>query len=103
MIDGKKEEFFIPTVGKHNIYNAMAAILVGINLNMTIEEIKKGLKNFQCTKNRLDIIKRDNITIIDSVYNASIDSMNAALNILGRYKNRRVAILGDMFEMGEYC
>ena len=57
IVDGKKEEFFIPTVGKHNIYNAMAAILVGINLNMTIEEIKEGLKNFQCTKNRLDIIK----------------------------------------------
>ncbi len=103
IIDGNKEEFFIPTVGKHNIYNAMAAILVGINLNMTIEEIKDGLKNFQCTKNRLDIIKNDNLTIIDSVYNAGIDSMVAALNILGRYENRRVAILGDMFEMGEFA
>lgn len=50
VINGKKEELFIPTVGKHNIYNAMAAILVGLNLNMTIEEIKDGLKNFQCTK-----------------------------------------------------
>ena len=103
VFDGKKEEFFIPTVGKHNIYNAMAAILVGINLNMTIEEIKDGLKNFQCTKNRLDIIKNNNLTIIDSVYNASIDSMTAALNILGRYENRRIAILGDMFEMGEFA
>ena len=102
VIDGKKEEFFIPTVGKHNIYNAMAAILVGIDLNMDIEEIKYGLKNFECTKNRLDIIKNNNLTIIDSVYNASIDSMTAALNILGRYKGRRVAILGDMFEMGEF-
>lgn len=103
VFDGKKEEFFIPTVGKHNIYNAMAAILVGINLNMTIEEIKDGLKDFQCTKNRLDIIKNNNLTIIDSVYNASIDSMTAALNILGRYENRRIAILGDMFEMGEFA
>ena len=103
VIDGNHEEFFIPTVGEHNIYNAMAAILVGINLNMTIEEIKEGLKNFQCTKNRLDIIKTNNITIIDSVYNASIDSMNATLSILGRYDNRRVAILGDMFEMGDYA
>ena len=102
VIDGKKEEFLLPTVGKHNIYNAMASILVGINLNMTIEEIKNGLKNFQCTKNRLDIIKNNNLTIIDSVYNASIDSMIAALNILGRYQGRRIAILGDMFEMGEF-
>ncbi|WP_343343608.1 UDP-N-acetylmuramoyl-tripeptide--D-alanyl-D-alanine ligase [Terrisporobacter petrolearius] len=103
VIDGKRDEFFIPTVGKHNIYNAMAAILAGINMNMTLEEIKDGLKNFQCTKNRLDIIKSNNLTIIDSVYNASIDSMTAALNILGRYKSRRVAILGDMFEMGEFA
>lgn len=103
VINGQKEEFFIPTVGKHNIYNAMAAILVGINLNMTLDEIKSGLKNFQCTKNRLDIIKTNNITIIDSVYNAGIDSMNATLSILGRYNNRRVAILGDMFEMGDYA
>ena len=102
VVNEKKEEFFIPTVGKHNIYNAMAAILVGINLNMTTEEIKEGLKNFECTKNRLDIIKNNKLTIIDSVYNASIDSMSAALNVLGRYKNRRVAILGDMFEMGEF-
>lgn len=103
VIDGNKEEFFIPTVGKHNIYNAMAAILSGLNLNMTLDEIKEGLKTFQCTKNRLDIIKTDRLTIIDSVYNASIDSMSAALNILGRYEKRRVAILGDMFEMGEYA
>lgn len=102
VINGKKEEFFIPTVGKHNIYNAMAAILVGMNLNMTTDEIKEGLKNFECTKNRLDIIKNNKLTIIDSVYNAGIDSMAAALNVLGRYKSRRVAILGDMFEMGEF-
>ena len=103
VFDNKKEEFFIPAVGKHNIYNAMAAILVGINLDMTNDEIKDGLKEFQCTKNRLDIIKNDNFTIIDSVYNAGIDSMIAALNVLGRYENRRVAILGDMFEMGEFA
>src|SRR3712207_6313298 len=51
---------------------------------------------------RLDIIKKDGITIINDAYNASPDSMKAALDILGRYKNRRVAILGDMFEMGEH-
>ena len=81
----------------------MAAILVGLNLNMTIEEIKDGLKNFQCTKNRLDIIKKDKLTIIDSVYNASVDSMRAALKVLNRYENRKVAVLGDMFEMGSFA
>ena len=102
VIDGKEEEIFIPTVGKHNIYNAMASILVGLSLGMNLEDIKTGLRNFKASKMRLDIIKKDNITIINDAYNASPDSMKAALDILGRYKNRRVAILGDMFEMGEH-
>ena len=101
-IDGKKEEIFIPTVGEHNIYNAMAAILVGKELNISLDDIKNGLKNFKATKMRLDIIKNNKMTIINDAYNASPDSMEAALKILGRYKNRKVAILGDMFEMGEH-
>lgn len=100
-INGVKEEIFIPIVGEHNIYNAMSAILVGMSLNLTIDEIKDGLKNFTATKMRLDIVKTDKMTIINDTYNASPDSMNAALKILTRYKERRVAILGDMFEMGE--
>ncbi len=100
-INGIKEEIFIPTVGEHNIYNAMSAILVGMSLNLTIDEIKDGLKNFTATKMRLDIVKNDKLTIINDTYNASPDSMNAALKILKRYKERRVAILGDIFEMGE--
>ena len=101
-IDGKKEEIFIPTVGEHNIYNAMAAILVGLSLEMDLKDIKEGLKNFKASKMRLDIIKKDDLTIINDAYNASPDSMKAALDILGRYEKRRVAILGDMFEMGEH-
>lgn len=102
VMDGKKESIFIPTVGEHNIYNAMAAILVGQSLGLSLDEIKSGLKTFKATEMRLDILKNDKITIINDAYNASPDSMAAALKILGRYKDRRVAILGDMFEMGEH-
>lgn len=101
IIDSNKEEIYIPTVGKHNIYNAMAAILVGRSLGITIDEIKEGLKNYKATKMRLDIVKNNDITIINDAYNASPDSMQAALGILGRYSERKVAILGDMFEMGD--
>ncbi|MGL4914106.1 MAG: UDP-N-acetylmuramoyl-tripeptide--D-alanyl-D-alanine ligase [Romboutsia sp.] len=103
VINDKKEEIFVPTVGEHNIYNAMAAILVGMSVGLTLDEIKEGLKNFKATKMRQDILKTDKLTIINDAYNASPDSMKAALKILGRYKNRRVAILGDMFEMGEHA
>ncbi|MGL5757106.1 MAG: UDP-N-acetylmuramoyl-tripeptide--D-alanyl-D-alanine ligase [Paraclostridium sp.] len=101
-IENKEVEIFIPTVGKHNIYNAMAAILVGLSLGMDLDDIKNGLRNFKASKMRLDIIKKDDLTIINDAYNASPDSMNAALDILGRYEKKRVAILGDMFEMGEH-
>ncbi|WP_455543201.1 UDP-N-acetylmuramoyl-tripeptide--D-alanyl-D-alanine ligase [Intestinibacter sp.] len=103
MIDGNVEKFYIPTVGKHNIYNAMAAILVGRTLGISLDKIRDGLGNLEITKSRMDVIKTDNYTVIDSVYNASVDSMRAALNVLNRYENRKVAVLGDMFEMGSYA
>lgn len=102
VIDNKEEKIEIPTVGKHNIYNAMASILVGLSLKMSLEEIKEGLLKFVPTKMRLDIINSNNKTIINDCYNASPESMEAALSILSKYENRKVAILGDMFEMGDY-
>ena len=102
VINENKEEIFIPAVGEHNIYNAMAAILTGMALEIPLKNIKEGLKNYKATKMRLDIVKDNDLTIINDTYNASPDSMNAALKILGRYKERKVAILGDMFEMGEH-
>ncbi len=104
IVHNQKEEFFIPARGKHNIYNAMAAILTGIELGLSMDQIKKGLLNFKNGKMRLDILKTDSFEIINDAYNASPDSMKAALNILGEYKqNRKIAILGDMLEMGEYA
>lgn len=55
----EKEEIFIPTIGEHNIYNAMSAILVGLCLNISLDYIKR-FKNFKGTKMRLDIIKMKN-------------------------------------------
>ncbi|MEJ8554960.1 UDP-N-acetylmuramoyl-tripeptide--D-alanyl-D-alanine ligase [Tepidibacter sp. Z1-5] len=104
IVHNQKEEFFIPARGKHNIYNAMAAILTGIELGLSINQIKTGLLNFKNGKMRLDILKTDSFEIINDAYNASPDSMKAALNILGEYKqNRKISILGDMLEMGEYA
>ena len=103
MVDGNIEEFYIPTVGEHNIYNAMAAILVGRTLDISLDNIKNGLRGLEITKSRMDVIKTDDYTVIDSVYNASVDSMRAALKVLNRYENRKVAVLGDMFEMGSFA
>lgn len=102
VINDKKYEIFIPIMGEHNIYNAMAAILVGLSLNMYMDDIKEGLRNFEGTKMRLDIHDDGDYVLINDSYNASPDSMAAALKILGRYEKRRVAILGDILEMGEF-
>lgn len=102
-IEDKEEEFSIPTVGEHNVYNAMSAILVGLRLGMNIDEIRQGLMNFVATGDRQNIINTGKYLVINDVYNASPDSMIASLKVLDLNKDRRkVAILGDCLEMGDY-
>lgn len=103
VVENQKHQIEIPTLGEHNIYNAMAAILVGLSIGLTIEDIKIGFLGYRASKMRLDVSKNEKYTVINDAYNASPDSMIAALKILKRYNQRRVAILGDMFEMGEHA
>lgn len=101
--EGKTEEFSIPTIGEHNVYNAMSAILVGLKIGMTFDEIRRGLMNFKATGDRQNIINTGRYMIINDVYNASPDSMIASLKVLALNRDRRkVAILGDCLEMGDY-
>ena len=95
-------DYTIPSIAKHNIYNAMAAILIGNLYSLTYEEIKKGLENVSFTEGRLTIINKKDITIINDCYNASLDSIISALNVLSTFKTRKVAILGDVLETGSY-
>jgi len=90
--------------GIHNIYNSLAAIAVGLHFGLRIDEIQEGLKHFKPGAMRLNIINtNDNIKIIDDVYNASPDSMTASIAILSQSKGKRkIAVLGDMLEMGHY-
>ena len=81
-INGKDELFVVPTIGYHNILNSMSAILVGLELGLTVDEIRDGLSKYTATGMRLDVIKSNSVTIINDCYNASPDSMISALNIL---------------------
>jgi len=98
----KVYDYTIPSIAKHNIYNAMSAILIGNLYNLTYEEIKKGLESVSFTEGRLTIINKKDITIINDCYNASLDSIKSALNVLSTFKTRKVAILGDVLETGSY-
>ena len=101
-----KNEFSVevPVGGLHFIYNSLCAITVANLLNLNQSEIKCGIKNFVPTKNRMDITKLKNgVTIINDSYNASFDSMQMLLNYLSNFTaKRRIAVLGDMLELGEY-
>ena len=103
-IDGKETKINVPVAGEHFILNAMSAILVGKNLNLNREQIKNGIEKFELTKKRMDIFELSNgAKIINDAYNASFESMKASLKYLSNFKNyRKIAVLGDMFELGEF-
>ncbi|MBU0687649.1 MAG: UDP-N-acetylmuramoyl-tripeptide--D-alanyl-D-alanine ligase [Candidatus Margulisbacteria bacterium] len=87
--------------GKHNIYNALAAVAVAKILKLKDKHIQAGLKKFTPSTHRLQIFTRpDGVTIIDDTYNANPSSMRAALNVLASYEGRKIAVLGDMLELG---
>ena len=96
-------DIYVPVAGRHFIYNSLCAISVGKVLNIDIKDIVTGIKNFHLSKSRMENIDLNNgIRIISDCYNANYDSMKASLEILGKYKTRKIAVLGDMLELGEY-
>lgn len=99
----KEYEFTVNSIAKHNIGNAMASILIGFELGLSEEELRKGLLNLEFSKNRLDIFDTSKYKIINDTYNSSYDSVMSALEVLNSFKGRKVAILGDIFELGDYC
>ena len=94
----------LPVPGEHNIYNALAAITVAKILKVKKRSIKKGLEKFHPSSKRMEVINRlDGVTVINDTYNASPQSMAAALKVLSAMRQapgRRIAVLGDMLELG---
>ena len=105
IVEDKNElKVVIPVGGEHFILNALSAITVGKLLNLTNEQIQRGIQSFKLTAKRMEIIKtKNNITIINDTYNASFESMKAGINSLANMQGKRkIVVLGDMFELGEY-
>lgn len=98
--EGRSMQVHIPLPGEHMVYNALAATAVASVLGLTDEEIMKGIASVEPVGGRSHIIRQDNITLIDDCYNANPVSMKAAIDLLKMATTRTVAILGDMFELG---
>ena len=101
----KTYEIEVPISGKHFIYNSLSAIAVGKILEIPMEQIIKGIKDFKLTNKRMDIQTiEEEITVINDSYNASYDSMKASLEYMHKLAGKRkIAILGDMLELGKFA
>ena len=90
----------IPIPGEHNVYNALTATATGLVLGLTLSEIKSGIEKAKTINGRTNILDIDGITVIDDCYNANPVSMRASLDVLNMAKGRKIAVLGDMGELG---
>ena len=91
----------IPLPGEHMVYNALAAACVGSVLGLTTSEIAQGIGQVQPVGGRSHLIRLEDKAVIDDCYNANPVSMCAALDLLATALTRKVAVMGDMFELGE--
>lgn len=100
--DGKQYPVTLPCVGEHNVMNALAAFQVGTLAGIAPEKICSALAQYKTVGFRQNFSKRKGATVIADCYNASPDSMRAAFRVLGEVETtgRRIAVLGDMLELG---
>ena len=90
----------IPMPGRHMVSNALAAAAIGRLYGLNVEQIKKGIESLEPVSGRFNMIETDKFMIVDDCYNANPMSMKASLDVLQDGLGRKVAILGDMGELG---
>lgn len=98
------EEIKIPTLGEHNVKNALAAFAVARACGLSADEIKAGLHSYENAPMRQQIHKLDNCILIDDSYNASPDAMRVSIDVLKSIQaSKRIAVLANMLELGDYA
>lgn len=100
---GNSKEVEIPTIGIHNVYNALAAFAVGYFLDIDADLAVDALKKYEPTGMRQKCVNINGIISIEDCYNASPDSMKAAISTISNTKsNKKFAVFSDMLELGDY-
>jgi len=98
-----RTRFKLGVSGLHNVYNALAAIAVGLELRIPKGEIRDAIESFRAVRGRMNVVDVGGLHVIDDCYNANPPSVRSALSILAgmEVRGRRIAVLGDMLELGE--
>lgn len=102
-INASEQEFSLPILGKHNILNALAGMLVADYFDISYEQMNEGFENLKLTNMRMELVEgKGGLKIINDAYNASPTSMRAAINVLQSLPGfkSKVLVLGDMLELG---
>lgn len=96
-------QFVLPAIGRHNVYNALAAITVALELGLDLDLIQDRLSSFKLPPMRMQRIEIGDVTVFNDAYNANFESMLAALREYARLPvpGRRVVVCGDMLELGD--
>jgi UDP-N-acetylmuramoyl-tripeptide--D-alanyl-D-alanine ligase len=92
----------VPMIGQHSAHTVLRAAAVGLNEGLTWDEIVRGLQESHAQLRLVAVRAESGALLLDDTYNASPESTLAALNLLEELKGRRVAVLGDMLELGQY-
>ena len=96
------QNIFVPVIGDAFVYNSLVAFIIGDLYSVSHEKIEAVLRELKTESHRMEFIYEKNYTIIDDTYNASYDSVAFSLSVLQRLDGRKIAVLGDIFELGEY-
>lgn len=98
--DGERAAATIPTLGRMAVHNALAAAAVGRAAGLSLDTMVEGLADGWSAPHRATVVRLGDVTVVDDSYNASPGSMTAALELLAGLPGRRVAVLGEMLELG---
>jgi UDP-N-acetylmuramoyl-tripeptide--D-alanyl-D-alanine ligase len=101
VVGGCREEAVLPLVGAHNVHNALAAVAVGLERGLSPSEAVSALASLRAADKRGQVVKLDNITVINDCYNSNPKALDAMVDALAKMPaRRRVVVAGEMLELG---
>ena len=91
----------IPAFGRHLVYAALEAAAVGMEMELSDEEIARGIASFAIVGRRGAVVRTEKITLLDDCYNSNAEALRSGIDSLLELPGRHVCILGDMLELGD--